>query len=107
MKDTKELARRLLAHFTFEPGGIPPTFSEFRQQAGLSYSEFSALCEDEDFAEAMRDARARYLDTLTVGALLKKYDASFVKYLLDAAVDGESKEGKAPENVTVEVRVVE
>ena len=105
MEQANELARRLIAHFTFEPGEIPPTLSDFRRRAGLSLAEFSALGENAGFAEALKDARARYLDTLTVGALLKKYDASFVKYLLDTAADGE--DGGAPEGFAVEVRVVE
>ena len=64
------------------------------------------LLEDERFSEAARDARARYLDTLTVGALLKKYDAGFVKYLLDAEEE-RAEEERMPEELTVEVRVVE
>ena len=105
MDSTNELAKRLVAHFTFEPGEIPPTLSDFRRRVGLSLAEFSALSEEAGFAEALKDARARYLDTLTVGALLKKYDASFVKYLLDAAAEGE--DGGVPEGFSVEVRVVE
>ena len=105
MNSTSELAKRLIAHFTFEPGEIPPTLSDFRQRAGLSLAEFSTLGEDAGFAEALKDARARYLDTLTVGALLKKYDASFVKYLLDTAAEGE--DGGTHGEFAVEVRVVE
>ena len=105
MKRKSELARKLITHFTFEPGEIPPTLSGFREQMGLSLAEFSALGKDADFADALKDAQARYLDTLTVGALLKKYDASFVKYLLDTAADGE--DGGTPEAFAVEVRVVE
>lgn len=106
VKDEMELARQLIAHFTFEPGQIPPTLSGFRQRCGLSLAEYDALAGGEIFAEAARDARARFLDTLTVGALLKKYDASFVKYLLDS--DAEQRGAEAPpESFAVEVRVVE
>ena len=106
MENASMLAGRLIAHFTFEAGEIPPTLSEFRRRTGLSLSEFDGLMQNAEFAAAARDARARYLDTLTVGALLKKYDASFVKYLLDA--DGESDGGEPTANdFAVEVRVVE
>ena len=98
------LAGRLIAHFTFEAGEIPPTLSEFRRRTGLSLSEFDSLMQNAEFAAAARDAKARYLDTLTVGALLKKYDASFVKYLLDA--DGEDGGEPTAEDFSVEVRVV-
>lgn len=106
MESTKALAARLLDHFTFEPGGVPPTLSDFCRQTGLTLSEYSALCENRDFAEAARDARARYLDTLTVGALLKKYDAGFVKYLLDAEKE-ERDDDNTPEGFCVEVRVLD
>ena len=106
MENTSTLAGRLIAHFTFEAGEIPPTLSDFRRMAGLSLSAYDALMQDPEFSAAARDARARYLDTLTVGALLKKYDASFVKYLLDTAEEGEG-ESEAPEEFAVEVRVVE
>ena len=106
MEHSEELAKKLIAHFTFEAGEIPPTLSEFRRRAGISLADYTALLEDARFSEAARDARARYLDTLTVGALLKKYDASFVKYLLDTAEEVEGTE-KGPEGFSVEVRVVE
>ena len=106
MENASTLAGRLIAHFTFEAGEIPPTLSEFRRRAGLSLAEFDELMQTAEFSAAARDAKARYLDTLTVGALLKKYDAGFVKYLLDTS-GGEEGDGQAPEGFTVEVRVVE
>ena len=106
MDRSEELAGKLIAHFTFEAGDIPPTLSEFRRRAGLSLAEYTALLGDARFSEAARDARARYLDTLTVGALLKKYDAGFVKYLLDTAEETEGG-GEAAEPFAIEVRVVE
>lgn len=106
VEDVCELGKKLVAHFTFEAGEIPPTLSDYRRRVGLSLSAYRALLEDERFSEAARDARARYLDTLTVGALLKKYDAGFVKYLLDAEEERAGEE-RMPEELTVEVRVVE
>lgn len=106
MESTSVLAGRLIAHFTFEAGEIPPTLSDFRRRTGLSLADFDTLMESAEFAAAARDARARYLDTLTVGALLKKYDASFVKYLLDGDAE-ERGGGGAAEGLSVEVRVVE
>ncbi len=106
MEDTARLGERLIRHFTFEPGEIPPTLSGFRAEVGLSLGAYRALCRCEEFAAAREEAEARYLDTLTVGALLKKYDTGFVKHLLDCH-RGES-EGDAPqEALTVEIRVVE
>ena len=106
MKDASELAKKLITPFTFEAGEIPPTLSDYRRQVELSLSEYDALLEDARFSEAAKDARARYLDTLTVGALLKKYDTGFVKYLLDTEA-ASSDAAEVFEDFAVEVRVVE
>ena len=98
------LCGRLIAHFTFEPGEVPPGFSGFRAREGMTLSEFRSFSEREDFAAAIEEAKARYLDTLTAGALLKKYDVSFVKHLLDAA---EEQGDPSEASLTVEIRVVE
>ncbi|MBO7293149.1 MAG: hypothetical protein J6V07_04370 [Clostridia bacterium] len=108
MEDTQALCRRLVSHFTFEPGEIPPDLSGFRAKEGMSFTEFLALCEQDAFRAALREARERYLDTLTAGALLKKYDATFVRHLLDAEREKNREEddgGEPP--FTVEIRVVE
>ena len=99
------LCGRLIAHFTFEPGEVPPGFSGFRAREGMTLAEFRAFSAREDFAAAIEEAKARYLDTLTAGALLKKYDVGFVKHLLDLAAEenGERTEG----DLRVEIRVVE
>lgn len=99
------LCGRLIAHFTFEPGEVPPGFSGFRAREGMTLSEFRAFSAREDFAAAIEEAKARYLDTLTAGALLKKYDVGFVKHLLDAAA--EENGDPNGESLTVEIRVVE
>ena len=106
MEDAARLGDRLITYFTFEPGEMPPTLSGFRAATGLSLGAYRALCRDATFAAAREEAEARYLDSLTVGALLKKYDTGFVKHLLDCH-RGEG-EGAAPqEALTVEIRVVE
>ena len=105
MEYSPALCGRLIAHFTFEPGEVPPGFSGFRAREGITLGEFRSFLEHEEFAAAAEEAKARYLDTLTAGALLKKYDVGFVKHLLDSAAE-ESRE-EAPTPLTVEIRVVE
>ncbi len=105
MKRTDELCSRLISYFTFEPGEVPPGFSGFRAREGLSLTEFRELLKREDFKAAREEAKERYLDTLVAGALLKQYDAGFVKHLLSLA---EAERSGAEEgSFTVEVRVVE
>ena len=105
MKKTDGLCSRLISYFTFEPGEVPPGFSGFRAREGLSLSEFRALCGKEDFRAAVEEAKERYLDTLVAGALLKQYDAGFVKHLLSLAEAEREEPGEG--RLTVEVRVVE
>ena len=108
MEYTPELCRRLISHFTFEPGEVPPGFSGFRAKEGMTLAEFRAFCEREDFRAAVEEAKARYLDTLTAGALLKQYDTGFVKHLLSLSrEESEEAEDRSAEPLTVEIRVVE
>ncbi len=108
MKDTHSLCHRLIAYFTFEPGEPPPGLAGFRAREGLSLAEFEALKAEPTFAAAVKEARARYLDTLTAGALLKKYDTGFVKHLMEQeAAEREAESTAAPRTLSVEIRVVE
>ena len=108
MEDVQGFCRRLIAHFTFEPGEIPPDLSGFRSREGISLAEFLSLAEREEVKLALREARERYLDTLTAGALLKKYDAVFVRHLLEAERERNREEdGDGEPPLTVEIRVVE
>ena len=107
MEYTPELCTRLISHFTFEPGEVPPGFSGFRAREGMSLADFRRFCEREDFAAAVEEARARYLDTLTAGALLKQYDTGFVKHLLSEAKEEGEAALTTEGTLSVEIRVVE
>ena len=104
MKYRKELAKRLVEHFCFLPGEEPPTIDGFRDREGIGREDFEEFCKIPEFAAACEEARRRYLDTLTAGALLKKYDPAFVKHLLDLEVRREvgTRQGK----FEVEIHVV-
>ncbi len=99
------MAERLVSFFTFAPGEVPPQIDRFCDEEGIGHEEFLSLCEAPDMRAAAEEARRRYLDTLTAGALLKKYDASFVKHLLDLEVRREV--GQRQGKFEVEIRVVE
>ena len=105
MKRHTGLAKRLVRFFTFEPGEVPPQIDRFFDEEGIGRQEFLALLEEPGMRAAADEARRRYLATLTTGALLKKYDASFVKHLLESelARDG----GERQESFLVEIRVLE
>ena len=104
MERVSELAARLVAFYTFEAGEVPPQIDRFYDAEGITAAEFSALLEVEEFRCAYDEARRRYFDTLTAGALIKKYDPSFVKHLLDIELRREvaGRQGR----FDVEIRVV-
>ncbi len=102
----KELAWQLIEHFSFAPGEEPPTFSGFRQKVGLSLSDFRRFAARRDFSAAIEEAKERYRDTLAAGALMKRYDPTFVRHLLfEEEKDGQASVAAAP--FSVEIRVVE
>ena len=105
MENVSGLGERLVRFFTFAPGEVPPQIDRFCDEEGIGREELAALCEEPPLRAAAEEARRRYLDTLTAGALLKKYDPSFVKHLLDLEVRREvgMRQGK----FEVEIRVVE
>ncbi|MBQ2718537.1 MAG: hypothetical protein IJF73_00545 [Clostridia bacterium] len=105
MKTVTELAKRIVRFFTFEVGEVPPQVARFCDAEGLSADEFSRLLAVEEFRVAYEEGRRRYFDTLTSGALLKKYDPTFVKHLLETE-GRRAAEGRA-EGFTVEIRVLE
>ncbi len=105
MEEHTGIGKRLVEFFTFEPGEAPPQIARFCDEEGIGHEELLSLCEEPSMRAAAEEARRRYLDTLTAGALLKKYDPSFVKHLLDLEVRREvgMRQGK----FEVEIRVVE
>ncbi len=105
MERVKELAARLVRFFTFAVGEVPPQLDRFCDAEGLSAEEFRALLSVDEFCAAYEEAQRRYLDTLTAGALVKKYDPSFVKHLLEC--EGRRGEALRQEKFTVEIRVLE
>ena len=105
MRYRKELCKKLVEHFCFKPGEEPPVMDTFRDREGISCEDFEAFCQIPEFAAAVEEARRRYLDTLTAGALLKKYDPAFVKHLLE--LDVKREVGQRQGKFDVEIRVVE
>ncbi len=103
----KELAWQLIEHFSFAPGDEPPTFSGFRQKAGLTLADFRRFSKRRDFSAAIEEAEERYRDTLRAGALMKRYDPTFVRHLLFEEEKGEREKKAADGAFSVEIRVVE
>ena len=108
MKYRKELAGEVIRYFSFQPGEVPPSMSGFRAFMGISLDDFARFCKRRDFAAALREAYARYCDTLKVGALLKRYDGAAVRQMLLPEESFLPADGRAGNpGCSVEVRVVE
>ena len=82
----KEYIDEMLSYFSFTEeagtGGLP-SFVKFAAKIGIAYSDLLVFREDHpDFRLAYEECKARLRDHLIDGVLSKKYDASFVKVLL-------------------------
>ena len=64
MEYSHGLCERLIAHFTFAPGDIPPGFSGFREKEGLSLAEFRSFLGNEEFRAAAEEAEERLREIL-------------------------------------------
>ena len=94
-----ELARHLLAYFEGHDGEVPtraegeiPSFIKFARREGLQLGELEAQLSRGVLSEVRRTCEALRREHLIDRALLRRYDPSFVKYLLEAeqtAVEGD------------------
>lgn len=70
----------------------------------MTLSELEALCEDKDFNEAYRECGEIRRDYLIDAALTKRFDPSFVKFLLSLE---DEKETDGAKEISVTVTVVD
>ena len=77
------LPQRMLSYFSSCEGNSLPSFAKFAAASGYSCAQLRSFCqESEDFAQAYEECRARLADMIAEGALTKRYDSSFAKFLL-------------------------
>lgn len=105
----KEYAKEMLSFFSLPEEGeaLPlPSFVKFAARIGVSHACLLSWCETHaDFSAAYEECRARLHDRLIDGVLAKKYDASFVKLLLQESARVTADE--APEGYEIVLRVEE
>lgn len=103
--ERRELSRRMLAFFLATASdGQAPSFDKFARQEKMTLSELEALCEDKDFNEAYRECGEIRRDYLIDAALTKRFDPSFVKFLLSLE---DEKETDGAKEISVTVTVVD
>ena len=84
-----------------------PTFSKFARSMGLTLYELEAFRKHKEFDRSWRDCFEIKRDYLTECALTRRYDPSFVKFLLAAEFGvGETKD-KYDKELSVSIKVEE
>lgn len=78
----QKLARRMLRFFTEFDGEGAPSFEKFARASGYGVSDLAACREDEAFDRVYRECNEIRRDYLIDQALCRRYDPSFVKFLL-------------------------
>lgn len=78
----EKLARRMLRFFTEFDGEGAPSFEKFARVSGYRVSVLTACREDETFDRVYRECNEIRRDYLIDQALCRRYDPSFVKFLL-------------------------
>lgn len=84
----EEIRRAMLDYFATYNGedGIP-SFSKFRRRASISLVEFERLKRKRSFREALDECSEFRRDYLIDCGLTKRFDASFVKFLLQSELE--------------------
>lgn len=102
----KDMPRELYKFFVSSvTESQPPSFSKFARQVGMTLSELEALRKHGEFDRAWRDCIEIRRDYLTDCALTRRYDPSFVKFLLGVEFGvGEDKD-EHDKSISVTVRV--
>ncbi len=95
----KGLEREMYLYFTGYSEGGAPSFSKFARQKGLTLAELCSFRKKGIFNEAFEECSEIRRDYLIDSALAKKFDSSFVKYLLD------SEDVSAPTEITFKLEV--
>ena len=85
--------------------GAPPSFSKFAGSIGVTLKNLESLRVKKKFDEAYRECSEIRRDYLIDGALTKRYDSSFTKFLLNSEFGMGDEE--LDEALTVRLEVVE
>ena len=83
-KYSKDMPKQLYTFFINHQDATAPSFSKFARTVGVTLSELSAWRKNRRFDEAWRECIEIRRDYLTDMALTRRYDPSFVKFLLGA-----------------------
>ena len=106
MKYNKEYSKRMLEFFTYVDGKALPSFPKFAFSIGARTADLEKWKhENKDFAIAYDECVARLCDMLTDGALVKRFDSSFVKFLLSSKYGFSESDDEVKDDKPFEVKI--
>ena len=104
-KYTPEMCGRMYRFFLgYEDRGLP-SFTKFAKSVGLSTAELLSFRRHSRFEAAYRECLEIRRDLLIDRALDRRFDGSFVKFLISC--EGEAESSDDAGNITLNLRVTE
>ena len=99
----KDIPKRMYNFFTSRDEATPPSFSKFAKSIGVTLADLEAWRSKREFDKAYCECNEIRRDYLIDAALTKRYDSSFVKFLLSEEASGSDA---ALNTVNVNLRVL-
>ena len=98
------MPRRLYRFFTeYSEAGVP-SFVKFARSAGLTVADVERFRCRKEFDRAYRECEEIRRDYLIDGALTKRYDGSFTKFLLTLSEEKSAREDVSDLTLRLEVK---
>ena len=93
-----KIREEMLTYFkNFSDASGAPSFAKFRRGIGLSLSDFEKLKGKRSFHEALKECSEFRRDYLIDCGLTKRFDASFVKFLLQSEDESPKDDDTSPQ----------
>ena len=107
IKYSNDLPRNLYTFFISQCSDGAPSFDKFAKSIGATLEDIENFREHKEFDRAYRECSEIRRDYLIDSALTRRYDPSFVKFLLTAEFGmGEKEKEKEDTGLTVTLEVL-
>ena len=106
-KYTSDIPRRLYTFFLNYDGPGVPSFSKFARSIGATLSDVERFREKSEFERAYQECSEIRRDYLIDNGLVKRFDSSFTKFLLNAEFEmGDTKSDTEDNEIRVTLEVL-
>ena len=106
-KYTKDLPRRVYTFFLSYDGPGLPSFSKFARSIGATLSDVERFRRHSEFERAYQECSEIRRDYLIDNGLVKRFDSSFTKFLLNAEYGmGEDRISDEDKEIKVTLEVI-